>query len=197
MHFGDICVSDLVCVNEEAEIISGEHAVNAAGFAIHSEIHKAHPWVNAVCHAHTVYGKAYSTFGKPLPPLIQDSLRFYESHCVNREYGGIVLSTEEGKNIAAVLRPQDKVCILQNHGLLSVGETIDEAAYWFMCFDKCCQSQLAIDAASAGTGDKPKLVDHETALFTAQRAGSRYRGWLNFQPYYTNMLRKTKGEFLA
>lgn len=196
MHFADIRVSDLVCVNEEAEIISGEHAVNAAGFAIHSEIHKAHPWVNAICHAHTVYGKAYSTFGKPLPPLMQDSLRFYESHCVNREYGGVVLSTDEGKNIAALLKPQDKVCILQNHGLLSVGETIDEAAYWFICFDKCCQAQLAIDAASAATGNKPELVDHETASYTAARSGARHRGWLNFQPYYTNIVRKTNGEFL-
>lgn len=52
MHFGDITVSDLVLVNEEAEIIEGNHAVNAAGFSIHSEIHKAHPWINAVCHAH-------------------------------------------------------------------------------------------------------------------------------------------------
>ncbi|CAH0055860.1 unnamed protein product [Clonostachys solani] len=198
MHFADIKVSDLVLVNEGAEIVSGDHAVNAAGFAIHSEIHKAHPWVNAVCHAHTVHGKAYSVFGKKLPPVMQDSLRFYGSHSVNIDYGGVVLSSEEGKNIAATLNPQDKVCILQNHGLLSVGETIDEAAYWFICFDKCCQSQLMIDAVVRAQGDacQPKEVDHETAFFTEQRIGTRHRGWLNFQPYHTNMLKKTKGEFL-
>lgn len=196
MHFADICVSDLVCVNEDAEVLSGKHAVNAAGFAIHSEIHKAHPWINAVCHAHTVYGKAYSAFGKPLPPLMQDSLRFYRSHSVFRDYGRVVLSTDEGKKIASVLQREDKVCILQNHGLLSVGETIDEAAYWFICFDKCCQSQLAIDAASAATHEQPKPVDHDTAMYTAARSGARHRGWLNFQPYYTNMVKKTKGEFL-
>lgn len=196
MHFADICVSDLVLVNENAEIVEGEHAVNAAGFAIHSEIHKAHPWINAVCHAHTVAGKAYSTFGKPLPPIMQDSLRFYDSHVVNTEYAGVVLSSDEGKTIAKLLRRQDKVAILQNHGLLLVGETIDEAAYWFVCFDKCCKAQLMIDAASAGTGYQPKLVDHETATFTAKNSGARYRGWLNFQPYYTNMVKKTKGEFL-
>ncbi|KAF4465893.1 hypothetical protein FALBO_7259 [Fusarium albosuccineum] len=198
MHFADIKVSDLVLVNEDAEIIEGNHAVNAAGFSIHSEIHKAHPWVNAVCHAHTVYGKAYSVFGKKLPAMMQDSLRFYGSHSVNLDYGGVVLSSEEGKNIAATLRPQDKVCILQNHGLLSVGETIDEAAYWFICFDKCCQSQLAIDAVVSAKGEEyePKEVDHETAYFTEQRIGTRHRGWLNFQPYYTNVVNRTKGEFL-
>ncbi|CAG8950748.1 hypothetical protein HYFRA_00002960 [Hymenoscyphus fraxineus] len=196
MHFEDVTVSDLVCVNEDAEVIEGDHAINAAGFSIHSEIHKAHPWINAVCHAHSIAGKAYSVFGKPLPPIMQDSLRFYGTHVVNPDYGGVVLSSEEGKAIAAVLRPQDKVAILQNHGLLSVGETIDEAAYWFLCFDKCCRAQLMIDAAAAGTGNQPREVDHETAFFTEQRIGTRHRGWLNFQPYYTNMLRKTKGDFL-
>ncbi|EWY85851.1 hypothetical protein FOYG_12950 [Fusarium oxysporum NRRL 32931] len=198
MHFADIKVSDLVLVNEDAEVVEGNHAVNAAGFSIHSEIHKAHPWINAVCHAHTIYGKAYSVFGKKLPAMMQDSLRFYDCHSVNLDYGGVVLSSEEGKNIAAALRPQDKVCILQNHGLLSVGETIDEAAYWFICFDKCCQSQLAIDAVVRAHGDeyRPKEVDHETAYFTEQRIGTRHRGWLNFQPYYTNMVKQTNGEFL-
>lgn len=198
MHFADIRVSDLVCVDEEAEIIEGDHAVNAAGFQIHSEIHKAHPHINAICHAHTVYGKAYSVFGKPLPPLTQDSLRFYDSHSVNLEYGGVVLSTDEGKAISRTLRFQDKVCILQNHGLLSVGETIDEAAFWFICFDKCCQSQLAIDAVVSAQGDKypVKEIDHETAKFTAERIGTRSRGWLNFQSYYNNMLKTTGGDFL-
>ncbi|KAL4794283.1 class II aldolase/adducin N-terminal [Aspergillus venezuelensis] len=197
IHFADIKVSDLVCVDETAQVIEGQHAVNAAGFAIHSEIHKAHPYINAVCHAHTVYGKAYSVFGKPLPPVMQDSLRFYNSHSVNKTYGGVVLSSEEGKAIASTLRLQDKVCILQNHGLLSVGETIDEAAYWFLCFEKCCQAQLAIDAAvRSGGQEQPKCVDHATALYTAERSGARYRGWLNFQPYYTNMLKRTGGDFL-
>ncbi|CAI6094639.1 unnamed protein product [Clonostachys chloroleuca] len=181
MHFADIKVSDIVLVNEDADIVSGNHAVNAAGFSIHSEIHKAHPWINGC-----------------LSRPHSDSLRFYGSHSVNIDYGGVVLSSEEGKNIAATLSPQDKVCILQNHGLLSVGETIDEAAYWFICFDKCCQSQLMIDAVVRAQCDasQPKEVDHETAFFTEQRIGTRHRGWLNFQPYYTNMLNKTKGEFL-
>lgn len=200
MHFADIKVSDLVCVDEDANVVEGHHAVNAAGFQIHSEIHKAHPHINAICHAHTIYGKSYSVFGKPLPPMTQDALRFYDSHSVLDEYGGVVLSTDEGKAIAGALRVQDKVCILQNHGLISVGETIDEAAFWFICFDKCCQSQLIIDsvvrAQEGKAGFKANEIDHETAKFTADRIGTRQRGWLNFQSYYNNMVRTTGGDFL-
>jgi ribulose-5-phosphate 4-epimerase/fuculose-1-phosphate aldolase len=197
IHFEDITVSDLVQVTEDAEVIGGgDYAINAAGFAIHSEIHKAHPWINAVCHSHSIAGKAYSAFGIPLPPLFQDSLRFYGSHEVLTEYGGVTLSTDEGKLIASIIKPNTKVAILQHHGLLSVGTTIDEACYWFCCFDRCCRAQLMIDAAAPVHGGRPKNVDHETASFTEQSIGSRYRAWLNFQPYYTNMLRKTKGDFL-
>jgi ribulose-5-phosphate 4-epimerase/fuculose-1-phosphate aldolase len=196
MHFEDICVSDLVQVTEEAQVIAGEHSINAAGFAIHSEIHKAHPWINAVCHAHSVAGKAYSVFGKKLPPLMQDSLRFYDTHEVLHDYGGPALSTDEGKAIAGVIKENTKVAILQNHGLLSVGTTIDEAAYYFCAFDRCCKSQLMIEAAAPFNGGIPREIDHETAVFTEKRTGTRYMGWLHFQPYYTNMLKKTKGEFL-
>ncbi len=195
MHFADITVSDLVRVTEEAEVVSGRHYVNAAGFAIHSEIHKAHPWINAVCHAHSTAGKAYSTFGRPLPPLTQDSLRFYGKHSILHEYHGPVFSTDEGRAIASVINDETNIVILQNHGLLSVGTTIDEACYWFLSFDRCCQSQLMVDAATPARG-APVEIDEVVAKESARVIGARPRGWLNFQPYYSNMLAKTGGAFL-
>lgn len=36
-HFSQICVSDLILVNEEGEVVVGEEPVNAAAFAIHAE----------------------------------------------------------------------------------------------------------------------------------------------------------------
>ncbi|KAJ3529324.1 hypothetical protein NM208_g9812 [Fusarium decemcellulare] len=194
MHFADITVSDLVRVTEDAEVVDGIHSVNAAGFAIHSEVHQAHPWINAVCHAHSTAGKAYSVFGKPLPPLMQDSLKFYGRQAILHEYGGPVLNTAEGKAIAGVINDDTNIVILRNHGLLSVGTTIDEACYWFCAFDKCCQSQLMIDAASPFHG-APRPVEEEIAVESSRLIGARQRGWLHFQPYYSNMDKKTGGAF--
>lgn len=195
MHFADITVSDLVCVTEDAEVVHGVHSVNAAGFAIHSEIHQAHPWINAVCHAHSTAGKAYSVFGKPIPPLMQDSLKFYERQSILHEYHGPVLNTDEGKAIAGVINDKTNIVILRNHGLLSVGTTIDEACYWFTAFDRCCQAQLMIDGASSSHG-QPQQIDEKTAVESARILGARQRGWLHFQPYYSNMEKRTNGEFL-
>jgi len=141
--------------------------------------------VHAACHAHSVYGKAWSAFGRPLDMITQDALRFYKSHSVYDNFGGIVLDREEGRRIAKCLG-KGKAAILQNHGLLTVGNSVDEAAFWFMSLDKTCHAQLLVDAASAD----------EEAQFTCDQTGTPEKGWLAFQGYYDEILAKTNGGFL-
>jgi ribulose-5-phosphate 4-epimerase/fuculose-1-phosphate aldolase len=116
-------------VDEEGLVVEGDEPINTAAFTIHSAIHKARPEINAACHAHSVHGKAFAAFGRELEMLTQDSLRFYKDHSVYRNFNGVVLDAEEGDQIAKALG-NGKAIILQNHGLLTVGRTIDEAAFW-------------------------------------------------------------------
>ncbi|KAL4804236.1 class II aldolase/adducin N-terminal [Aspergillus unguis] len=166
-HFSLIKVSDLVLVDEEGNVVEGDEPVNLPAFLIHSEIHKARPDVNAACHAHSVAGKAFSCFGRELEMITQDSLRFYKSHGVYREFTGVITDGEEGRKIAAALG-SGKAAILQNHGLLTVGGSVDEAAFWFISLDKTCQAQLLADAAAAG-GYKKILISEEEAEYSAQQ----------------------------
>ena len=103
MYFGRIRVSDLLLVNHKGEVVKGDKAVNTAAFAIHSQIHQARPDVNAAAHAHSLYGKAWSTLGRLLDPLTQDACAFYEDHALFNDYTGVVLDTQEGQRIAATL----------------------------------------------------------------------------------------------
>lgn len=143
-------------------------------------VHKARPDVHAACHAHSVYGKAFSVFGRELDMITQDSLRFFRSHSVYDNFGGVVLDREEGRRIARCLGDR-KACILQNHGLLTVGGSVDEAAFWFMSLDKTCHAQLLVDAASAGSGREKKFIGEEEARFTYNQVGTPEKGWLAFQ----------------
>ncbi|KAH7417085.1 class II aldolase/adducin N-terminal [Cadophora sp. MPI-SDFR-AT-0126] len=194
-HFSQICVSDLILVNEDGDVVIGDEPINAAAFAIHSEVHKARPDVHAACHAHSVYGKAFSAFGRKLDMITQDSVRFYNSHAVYDNFGGVVLDREEGMRIASALG-NGKAAILQNHGLLTVGHSVDEAAFWFMSLDKTCHAQLLVDAASAGSGHKKILIGDEEAKYTYGQVGTPEKGWLAFQGYYDEILAKTGGSFL-
>ena len=87
--------------------------INTAGFYIHSAIHKARPYVKAAGHCHTINGKAWSVFGKPVEMLSQDSCLFYNNLGVYNNFGGIVLAHEEGQNVARALGSTFKNCILQ------------------------------------------------------------------------------------
>jgi ribulose-5-phosphate 4-epimerase/fuculose-1-phosphate aldolase len=179
MGFRFVRVKDLLLVNDRGEVVEGNWPLNAAAFAIHSQVHAARPDVVAAAHSHSMYGKAWSTLRRTLDPLTQDACAFYGDHAVYESYNGVVLDLEEGKRIAHALGDR-KAVILSNHGLLTVGQTsVDEAAWWFVAMERACQAQLLAEAA--GT---PVLIDPDQAAKTAQQAGSRAAGWAAFQPLY-------------
>ena len=176
--FKQMRVSDLLLVSHTGEVVQGEGLLNGAAFTIHSQIHMSNPNITAAAHSHSVYGKAFSSLGKTLAPLTQDACAFYEDHVLFDDFTGVVLDNDEGERIAAALG-NAKGAILQNHGLLTVGETIDAAAWWYITMERSCQAQLLAEAA--GT---PKAIDHEVALHTRETVGSALAGWFSFQPLF-------------
>ncbi|KAI5964273.1 uncharacterized protein KGF55_002215 [Candida pseudojiufengensis] len=181
-HFGLIKVSDLVHVDEDGNVLGdgNQTAINAAGFAIHSAIHKARPDVNAACHTHSTYGKAWSSMGKLLDMINQDVCTFYKKHSIFTDFGGVALEEEEGQKIAAALG-DNKGIILQNHGLLTVGSTVDEAAYLFTLLEKSCQVQLSAQQALL-PGEKLKIIGDTEASYCEYKEGDPETLFTEFQP---------------
>eukprot|EP01097_Dermamoeba_algensis_P006658 TRINITY_DN4153_c0_g1_i1.p1 TRINITY_DN4153_c0_g1~~TRINITY_DN4153_c0_g1_i1.p1 ORF type:complete len:174 (-),score=25.86 TRINITY_DN4153_c0_g1_i1:81-602(-) len=169
--------------------------INAAGFAIHSAIHKARPDVVAICHSHSEYGRAFAALGRELDMLTQDSCAFFRSHSVYNNFGGVVLSEEEGRNIVNALG-QNKALILQNHGLLTVGQSIEEAVFWFVSMEKCCKTQLLVDAAAAGRGAKIHTIQEADAEATTKIVGSTIAGWFSGLPLFQMIEKESNGEHL-
>lgn len=184
MHFSHIKVSDLVLVNERGEVVEGTRPINEAAFAIHSRIHMSRPDVVAAAHAHSFYGRTFSCLGRLLDPLTQDACAFYQDHGLFTDYTGVVYDLSEGDRIAAALG-SGKAAILQNHGLLTVGQTVDEAAWYFITMDRSCQGQML--AESAG---KPIPISHESALIAAQQVGNPRVGWFQYQPLWDVITRE-------
>ncbi|WP_448211786.1 class II aldolase/adducin family protein [Colwellia sp. MEBiC06753] len=182
VHFSQIKASDLVRVDHQGNIVEGQHAINNAAFAIHSRIHHARPDVNAIAHAHTTYGRAFSALGQHLAPISQDACMFYQNHGLFKEFSGVVAVSEEGDLIAQALADNIAV-ILQNHGLLTVGRSVDAAAANFVMMDSCCHSQLLAQSA----GELQPICD-EVAQQTKNINASELVQWGNYQPMYQQML---------
>jgi ribulose-5-phosphate 4-epimerase/fuculose-1-phosphate aldolase len=182
MSFSQITVSDLILVNHLGEVVDGDRPVNRAAFCIHSEVHRARPDAVAAAHAHSIHGKAFSSLGILLDPLTQDACAFYSDHGLYDDYTGVAYDTEEGRRIAVALG-DGKAAILQNHGLLTVGQSVAEAAWWFITMERSCQAQLL--AMAAGT---PKHIDHATALLVRDQIGGHDAGWFQFRPLWDQII---------
>jgi len=123
MYFGHVSVSDLLLVNHDGAIVIGDKPVNLAGFQIHSAIHKARPDVIGVAHSHSTYGKAWSTLGRPIDALTQDSAFFFGKQALS-DFTGIVLESDQAQKIVADIGDSNYV-ILKNHGLLTMAADPD------------------------------------------------------------------------
>ena len=183
-------VSDLICVDHTGEVVIGDRPVNAAAFAIHSELHKARPDVMAAAHSHAMFGRTFSTLGQPLKMISQDSTMFYDDVALCSDgSGAVVLDTEVSKKMAEALG-QRKALIHQNHGVITTGGSVDAAVWWFVALERCCQSQLLAQAAG-------EPIEIPTALcedgFKAQ--GHDLAGWFQFQPFWDELVAR-EPEFL-
>lgn len=184
VYFGHIRVSDLLLVNPHGEIVEGQGALNLAAFAIHAALHEARPDVVAAAHAHSLYGKTWSSLGRLLDPLTQDACAFHGKHALFDNFTGVVLEASEGARIAATLGPSNVALILQNHGLLTVGRTVEAAVWRFIALDNAAHAQLLAEAAGTPRPIPPAVAEH-----TARQVGTEFGGWFSFQPYWDRLLR--------
>jgi ribulose-5-phosphate 4-epimerase/fuculose-1-phosphate aldolase len=178
MSFKQITVDDLILVDHHGEVVEGTWPLNRAAFAIHSSIHAARPDVVAAAHTHSKYGRAFSTLGETLSPITQDSVIFFEDHALFDDFTGVVNDPEEGKRIAHALG-DNKAAILRNHGLLTVGRSVEEAIFWYVTMERTCEVELL--ARAAGT---PKLIGADVARATREQNGGHLSGWFQAQPLF-------------
>ncbi len=182
VHFSRIKVSDLVLVNHAGQIVEGRHPVNAAAFSIHSSIHSARPDVAAAAHSHSRYGTIFASLGKLIPPITQEACAFYKDHVLLETYGGVASEVSEGEMISRALGSH-KAVICRNHGHFTVGQTVEEAAFWFLRMERAFEQTLM--AWSVGN---PIEIDDKTALLAAKQVGSHKAGWFGMQPLIEKVL---------
>jgi ribulose-5-phosphate 4-epimerase/fuculose-1-phosphate aldolase len=178
MHFAQIRVRDLILVNSDGQVVDGNWPVNQAAFCIHSQVHAARPDVISAAHSHSMYGKAFSSLHRLLEPITQDACSFYGDHALFDDYAGVVLDVDEGKRVAHALG-DTKAVILSNHGLLTVGHSVDEAVWWFVAMERSCQAQLLAMAAGGY-----RTIEPDTAHLTFTQIGNHLAGWYSYQSLY-------------
>ena len=146
LRYNEITASNLLEIDLEGNVISGDGEINYTGYVIHGAVHKVKKNIHCVMHTHTRAGLAISCLKDGLKPIFQDAAIFH-NRVSYHDWQGMSTEVEECKDIAKNLG-NNKVMILRNHGLLTCGETIGEAFILMYYLDKACKNQL--DTMSTG-----------------------------------------------
>uniref|UniRef100_A0A8D0L9C8 Alpha-adducin n=1 Tax=Sphenodon punctatus TaxID=8508 RepID=A0A8D0L9C8_SPHPU len=157
--YSEVTASSLVKINIQGDIVdrgSTNLGVNQAGFTLHSAIYAARPDIKCIVHIHTPAGAAVSAMKCGLLPISPEALSLGE--VAYHDYHGILVDDEEKVLIQKNLGPKSKVLILRNHGLVSVGETVEEAFFYIHNLVVACEIQVRT-LASAGGPENLVLLD--------------------------------------
>ena len=134
-------VRDLVLLGPDGEVVEGQGPTNKAAYYIHWPILQARPEAVSACHVHTGWGTPFAAEVRPIEPISQESCIFFEDHAIFDDEEVQVQSLEAGGRIAAVLG-SNRAIILRNHGLLTVGERVDEAVGSFVHMERVAEVHM-------------------------------------------------------
>ncbi|XP_051875307.1 alpha-adducin isoform X3 [Pristis pectinata] len=157
--YSEVTASSLVKVNLQGDVIDRgctNLGISQAGFTLHSAIYATRPDIRCIVHIHTPAGAAVSAMKCGLLPISPEALTLGE--IAYHDYHGILVDEGEKIQIQKNLGPKNKVLILRNHGLVAIGETIEEAFYYIHNLVVACEIQVRT-MASAGGPDNLVLLD--------------------------------------
>jgi ribulose-5-phosphate 4-epimerase/fuculose-1-phosphate aldolase len=148
VDFQQVSPTDLLLVGPAGTVLSGSGELNPAVDPLHGELHRSRPDLTAFVHTHSLYGKTWSALGRLLDPITQDACALHGRHGLYARYDGLVNDRLEGKAIGEAMGAGTAV-IMQNHGFLTGGRSVAEAAWLFVVMERAAQSQLLAEAAGS------------------------------------------------
>jgi ribulose-5-phosphate 4-epimerase/fuculose-1-phosphate aldolase len=167
-HWSEITASDLIMVDLDGEVVEGDGDWEVTAFMIHRGVHLARPSARCVLHTHMPYATAVSMIGGGLDTRASQNAMMFHGRVVSLEYGGHADAADEGSRIGEAVGDDTWVVILENHGVLAIGETVAEAWHRLYFLERACQVQVLAQS----TGRPLIQVSEELAARTAGQAAA-------------------------
>uniref|UniRef100_A0AAQ6ANN1 Class II aldolase/adducin N-terminal domain-containing protein n=1 Tax=Amphiprion ocellaris TaxID=80972 RepID=A0AAQ6ANN1_AMPOC len=161
LSFAEVTAANLVKVNIVGEVVdqgSTDLDIDHFGFAPHAAIYLMRPDVRCIIHIHTPATAAVSSMKCGILPISQEALLLGDVSCFG--YHGSLDNKEEKVEFQKALGPTAKVMILRNHGLLALGETVEEAFHYVYHSQQACEIQVNALRCVGGV-DHLVLLDRE------------------------------------
>jgi ribulose-5-phosphate 4-epimerase/fuculose-1-phosphate aldolase len=142
LHWSEVSASNLLALDAEGKVVSGEGEYEKTAFYIHSRIHLASAHAACVLHTHMPYATALTLLeGGRLEMVEQNALRFHDDIAYDDTYNGLVVDSAEGDRLARVMGSK-RVMFLANHGVIVVGPSVAEAFDSLYYLERACRLQV-------------------------------------------------------
>jgi len=164
MHFSRIRASDLLLLDADDSQVLDRNDVDVTAWCIHGQLHQRLPNARAALHLHPIYTTSVACLKNPgIPPIDQNTARYFNRLAVDELYGGMADSMAEGARLADLLQGKSRL-LMGNHGVLVTAPTIGEAFDDIWTLERSCQ--ILVTALSMG---KPlNVLSDEVAEKTAR-----------------------------
>ena len=141
LHYTEVTASNLVKINLAGDVLDGSHhPVNPAGYTLHSTIHGGIEGAHCVMHTHTTAGVAVASLQGGLSQSNFYSAQLHDMVAYH-PFEGITIHAEEGPRVLASMGTKPAI-ILRNHGLLSWGQTLEQAFAILWTLQRACEIQV-------------------------------------------------------
>ncbi|XP_060514326.1 beta-adducin isoform X2 [Panthera onca] len=174
----EVTASSLIKVNILGEVVekgSSCFPVDTTGFCLHSAIYAARPDVRCIIHLHTPATAAVSAMKCGLLPVSHNALLVGDM--AYYDFNGGMEQEADRISLQKCLGPTCKILVLRNHGVVALGDTVEEAFYKVFHLQAACEIQVSALSSAGGVEnlillEQEKHRPHEVG--SVQWAGSTF-----------------------
>ena len=145
LMFSETSAKDFVHVDADFNAVDSDNKPNPAT-RFHLWVYNRRPEVQCVVHTHPPYTSALSMLGRPLVVSHMDAAPFFNDCAFLAEWPGVPVADKEGEIISDALGDK-RAILLSHHGMLTTGQTIEEALFLAVFFERAAKIQLLAEAA--------------------------------------------------
>ncbi|TNN57520.1 Gamma-adducin [Liparis tanakae] len=151
LSFAEASASNLLKVNILGDVIeqgSTTLRIDPAGFSPHAAIYSMRPDIRCILHVQTPAMAAVSSMKCGILPISQESMILGD--IAYYSYQGSLDDQEDRRELQKALGPTAKVLVLRNHGVVTLGETVEEAFTYMYNAQYVCEIQVKAMACAGG-----------------------------------------------
>lgn len=124
MEYSLLKPEDIVVVNIDGQIIEGSRKPSIETL-LHCRTYAKRPDINGICHTHSTYATAWACCGKEIPVIVAELAGMIGGPVRCAPYAP--MGTEQLADTVAEHIASQNAVLMENHGLMAVGESIEKA----------------------------------------------------------------------